>query len=87
MEWSKEGRGTWQVALGLSDTRLVRDGTNVVRREIENLIKLSQCFGKRRRGIYKSACWERRSTSRGSRRSASLKYDSLRSHWPRLRVT
>src|SRR5258706_9501721 len=45
MQRSEERRGTRQVALGLCDSRLFHEGIQVVRRNIENLIKLSQCFG------------------------------------------
>ena len=44
MEWSKECRRTRQVALGLKGSGLVRECIRVVRCDIENLIKLSQCF-------------------------------------------
>ena len=45
MQGSEERRSTRQVALGLCDGRLYRHGIDVVRRNIENLIKLSQRFG------------------------------------------
>ena len=51
MQRSEERRGPRQVALGLCDSRLYREGIDVVRCDIENLIKLSQRFGKRRRSI------------------------------------
>ena len=43
---SEERRGPRQVALGLCDSRLYRESIDVVRCDIENLIKLSQRFGK-----------------------------------------
>src|SRR5215510_8956795 len=46
MQRSEERRGTWQIALGLRNGRLCREGIEVIRRNIENLIKLSQRFGK-----------------------------------------
>ena len=46
VERSKERRGTRQVALPLCNRRLEREGIYVVRRDIENLIKLSQRFRK-----------------------------------------
>src|SRR5213592_1262278 len=46
MQRSEERRGTRQIALGLCDSGLGREGIEVIRRNIENLIKLSQCFGK-----------------------------------------
>src|SRR4029077_15309299 len=44
MQRSEERRSPWQVALGLCDSRLVHEGIEVVRCDIENLIKLPQCF-------------------------------------------
>src|SRR5207247_9997534 len=46
MQRSQERRGPREVALGLVNTRLFREGIHVVRCDIENLIKLSQGFGK-----------------------------------------
>jgi hypothetical protein len=43
---SKERRRTRQIAFSLCDIRLEREGIDVVRCNIENLIKLSQRFGK-----------------------------------------
>src|SRR6266481_5320665 len=45
VERSEERRGPPQVALSLRNTRLDREGIDVVRCDIENLIKLSQRFG------------------------------------------
>src|SRR5207244_3691222 len=45
VERSEERSGTREVALRLCDTRLFREGTDVVRCDIENLIQLSQRFG------------------------------------------
>src|SRR5436190_23478634 len=45
MQRSEERRGPRQVALGLCNTRLCREGIHVVRCDIENLIKFSQGFG------------------------------------------
>ena len=45
VERSEERASTRQVSLGLCDTSLAREGVQVVRRDIENLIKLSQRFG------------------------------------------
>src|SRR5437773_12151162 len=45
MQRNEERRGTRQVALDLCDSRLFHEGIQVVRRNIENLIKLSQRFG------------------------------------------
>ena len=44
MQRSEERRGSRQIAFGLCDTRLERNGTNVVWCDIKNLIKLPQCF-------------------------------------------
>jgi hypothetical protein len=46
MQWSEERRGTRQIALGLCNGRLCHEGIEIIRRNIENLIKLSQRFGK-----------------------------------------
>src|SRR5207249_11047074 len=46
VERSEERRGLRQIAFGLCNTRLFREGIDVVRRNIENLIKLSQRFRK-----------------------------------------
>src|SRR4029077_18051561 len=46
VERSEERRGTRQVALGLRDTRLYREGIHVVGDDIKKLVKLSQPFGK-----------------------------------------
>ena len=45
VERSEKRGSPRQVALGLCDSRLQRKGIHVVRHNIENLIKLSQCFG------------------------------------------
>ena len=45
MQGSEQRRRTRQVALGLCDSCLRHEGVDVVRCDIENLIKLSQCFG------------------------------------------
>ena len=45
MERSEECRSPRQIALGLCNSRLVDEGIDVVRCDIENLIKLSQRFG------------------------------------------
>src|SRR6266853_4741555 len=45
-ERSEQRSSPRQVALGLCNSRLEREGIHVVRRNIENLIKLSQRFGK-----------------------------------------
>src|SRR5438874_13454799 len=45
MQRSQERQGPRQVALGLCNTRLFREGIHVVRYNIENLIELSQRFG------------------------------------------
>src|SRR5882724_3119129 len=45
VERSEERRGPPQVALSLRNTRLDREGIDVVRCDIENLIKLPQRFG------------------------------------------
>src|SRR6266513_5083985 len=44
MQRSEERRGPRQIALRLCDSRLVHEGIQVVRRNIEHLIKLSQRF-------------------------------------------
>src|SRR5262245_30607135 len=46
MERSEDRRGSRQVAFCLRDSRLLRKRVYVVRCYIENLIKLSHCFGK-----------------------------------------
>ena len=46
MQRSEERRGPRQVAFSLRNSRLEREGINVVRCNIENLIKLPQRFGK-----------------------------------------
>src|SRR4029077_658080 len=46
LQWSEERRGPPQVALGLCDIRLEREGIDVVGCDIKNLIKLSQRLGK-----------------------------------------
>ena len=51
MQRSEERSSTRQIALGLCDSRLIRERIHVVRYDIENLIKLSQRFGKRRSTI------------------------------------
>src|SRR4029077_13440122 len=38
--------GAWQVALNLCNICLLRDRIHILRRDIENLIKFSQGFGK-----------------------------------------
>src|SRR5213080_2914176 len=45
MQGSEESRSTWQIAFGLEDSCLVGERVDVVRCDIENLIKLSQRFG------------------------------------------
>src|SRR6266513_3867398 len=45
MERGEKRFSTRQVALGLCNTRLFREGIHVVRYNIENLIELSQRFG------------------------------------------
>ena len=45
MEWSEQRSSTRQIALGLCDSRLCSECIDVVRCDIENLIKLSQRFG------------------------------------------
>ena len=45
MQRSEKCRGTRQIALGLCDLCLIRERNDVVRYDIENLIKLSQRFG------------------------------------------
>src|SRR6266478_8451400 len=46
MKRSEKRGGSWQITLGLHDSRLLRKGIDVVRCNIEDLIKLSQCLGK-----------------------------------------
>src|SRR5437667_3873228 len=46
MQRSEDRRSPLQVVLGLCNSRLVDEGADVVRCDIENLIKLSQRFGK-----------------------------------------
>ena len=46
MERSEECSGPRQVAFGLCDNSLKHERVHVVRCDIENLIKFSQCFGK-----------------------------------------
>ena len=46
MEGSEQCSRTRQVAFGFCDTRLEREGIDVVWCDIENLIKFSQGFGK-----------------------------------------
>src|SRR5205823_7810542 len=41
----KDRRGPRQIAFGLCDSSLFREGIEVIRCDIENLIKLSQRFG------------------------------------------
>src|SRR5215472_9143835 len=45
MQWREERSGARQIALGLCNTRLFREGIHVVRCDIENLIEFSQGFG------------------------------------------
>ncbi len=74
IERSQERSSARQVAFRLCNSRLFRQGVDIVRRDVENLIKLPQRFWKAAKcGIVK--------------RSASLKYDSLCSHWSCLRAT
>ena len=54
-ERSEERRSTRQIALGLCDSRLYREGIHVVRCDIENLIKLSQRFGETTKIRYRKA--------------------------------
>ena len=44
MQWSEERSSPRQIALGLCDTRLYYKSVQVVRCNVENLIKLSQRF-------------------------------------------
>ena len=46
MERSEKRRSSGQIALGLCDSRLCHEGIHVVWCDIENLVKLPQCFGK-----------------------------------------
>ena len=46
MQRGEQRGGTREVALGLCDTGLYSQGIDVVRCDIENLVKLSQRFGK-----------------------------------------
>src|SRR5437870_9521714 len=65
MQRSEERRGPRQIAFGLCNSRLLHEGIHVVRCDIENLIKLSQCFGettkddigKRMLGEYGNVAW------------------------------
>src|SRR5438874_604192 len=45
MQRSEESGGSRQIALGLCDARLERNGTNVIVCDVKNLIKLPQRFG------------------------------------------
>ena len=45
MQGSEESRSTWQIAFGLESSSLEDERVDVVRCDIENLIKLSQRFG------------------------------------------
>src|SRR5438477_6228424 len=45
MQRSEECSSPREVALGLCDSRLEREGIDVIRDDIEHLIKLSQCLG------------------------------------------
>src|SRR5580704_4058531 len=45
MRRRKERGSSWQIALRLRDSRLYRENTNIIWCNIQNLIKLSQCFG------------------------------------------
>ena len=45
LEWSEERSGPRQIALRLCNSRLTRQGIQVIRYNIENLIKLSERFG------------------------------------------
>src|SRR5205814_9814574 len=64
-ERSEKRRGPRQVAFDLCDSRLVRERIDVVRRDIENLVKLSQRFrettktliGNRVLGKYTNVAW------------------------------
>src|SRR5438094_6630512 len=51
MHRSKESRSTWQIALGLESSCLEDERVDVVRCDIENLIKLSQRFGETTQGL------------------------------------
>ena len=55
MERSEQRRRPRQIALGLCDSRLVHEGIDVVRCDIENLIKLSQRFGETTKVRYRKA--------------------------------
>src|SRR4030095_5553187 len=45
MQRREKRGGSWQITLGLRDTRLLRKGIEVVRCNIEDLMKFSQCLG------------------------------------------
>src|SRR5438067_8929037 len=45
MQRSEEGRGPRQITLSLCDSCFCYESIHVVRRDIENLIELPQCFG------------------------------------------
>jgi len=45
MQGSEESRSTWQIAFSLESSCLEDERVDVVRCDIENLIKLSQRFG------------------------------------------
>jgi len=50
VERSKDRGGPGQIAFALGDTGFKREGFHIVRCDIENLIKLSQRFGKTTKG-------------------------------------
>src|SRR4029077_3270409 len=65
MQRSEEHSGPSKVALGLCNIRLNRDGIRVIRHIIENLIKLSQCFGETTKiGIQKGMLSEQANVAR-----------------------
>src|SRR5437762_5627750 len=51
MQGSEESRGTWQIAFGLEGSCLIDERVDVVRCDIENLIKFSQRFGETTQGL------------------------------------
>jgi hypothetical protein len=74
MEWSKECSRASQIALGLENTRLQCERARVVRCDVENLIKFSQCFGEATlKHVEEGVLGEHRSVTRVTTRSASSK--------------
>src|SRR2546429_9600734 len=51
MQGSEESRSMWQIAFGLERSCLIDERVDVVRCDIENLIKLSQRFGETTQGL------------------------------------